>query len=177
MRNRRLAPSDASRDRRLRPLLEPRPATLWTGTSLASVFGYRVRSNGVTPHQKRRFTGSRTTRQATERRCLTRVIGPNQVRAQGGLPRRSVLGGTGVICIATPRPKSASISRGLFSPVAALSDLDPLPLVQRVRNGCARNPYAPRVSSDRRGSCQKCCALDASLSERRSVAKASGDLR
>ena len=48
----------------------------------------------------------------------------------------------------TQTGQSASISRGLFSPVSAFSDLDVPYLMQHVRNGCARNRYTPRVSSD-----------------------------
>ena len=69
--------------------------------------------------------------------------------------------------------QSASISRGLFSPVSALSDLDVPHLMQYARNGCARNRDTPEVSSDQHAACQKCCALDASLSERRFATRAS----
>ena len=73
----------------------------------------------------------------------------------------------------TQTGQSASISRGLFSPVSALSDLDVPHLMQHVRNGCARNRDTPRVSSDQHAACQKCCALDASLSKRRLATEAS----
>ena len=57
---------------------------------------------------------------------------------------------------------SVSISLGLFSPVSALSDLNPSRRVHHVRNGCVRNPHAPVVSSDQHACCHERCATRSS---------------
>ena len=50
--------------------------------------------------------------------------------------------------VGTLSRESVSIASAVFSQVRALWDLGPPHSTQHVRNGCARNPYTPRVSSD-----------------------------